>query len=252
MILKLQRITIALFSSLFFIASIIAAYFQQPLVLAIPFGLLICFFLIRQPETLIYILIASIPWSTEFSFNGSLATDLPDEPLMILTSFVAIIFIINNHRQVKSNFHLLIWLLLLQFFWSLITLITSTNVLVSIKYVVAKSWYLFAFVAASLIFFKNERVLFRSACILVISMFIVTLITLFRHSEYHFTFASINSALQPFFRNHVNYSSLLVCMIPIQIAMIRLTSNKSFKVLIAIFFIITLSAVFLSYARGAW
>ncbi|MES1215328.1 MAG: O-antigen ligase family protein [Bacteroidota bacterium] len=85
-----------------------------------------------------------------------------------------------------------------------------------------------------------------------ISMLMVTLIALGRHSMFGFHFANINNAVAPFFRNHVNYSAMLVCIVPVFFAFYRLSQSKRQRVVIALAIIILLTALFFSYARGAW
>ncbi len=90
------------------------------------------------------------------------------------------------------------------------------------------------------------------ALVPAIAMFIVTLITLSRHYPYSFSFANINDALQPFFRNHVSYSAMLVCMIPVFFACYQLSPSKTWRNLASLTISVLLFALFLSYSRGAW
>ena len=76
------------------------------------------------------------------------------------------------------------------------------------------------------------------------------MVILYRHAFYGFRFANINDAVSPFFRNHVNYSGMLVCTIPVLVASYQL--NKRIRVLMIALTGIVLIALFLSYARGAW
>jgi len=78
----------------------------------------------------------------------------------------------------------------------------------------------------------------------------VTIISLYRHFLLGFTFANINEAVKPFFRNHVNYSAMLVCTIPLLVAAYQLTRRYRLLVVVSIFIVLT--ALFFSYSRGAW
>jgi O-antigen ligase len=136
--------------------------------------------------------------------------------------------------------------------WIMVSVVTSTHPLISIKYVLAKYWYLLAFVGAPLVLFRDTRHLKRSLAVLLFSMMAVMLLTLVRHAQNGWTFEKINDSLTPFYRNHVNYSSLLVVMVPLLIAFIRLSENSWKKRLLIVLLIITLAALYFSYARGAW
>jgi len=75
---------------------------------------------------------------------------------------------------------------------------------------------------------------------------------LVRHYQTGFSFATINDAIFPFFRNHVNYSAMLVCLLPVLVAYFILSKKRNLRVLLAGAIIIALIALFFSYSRGAW
>ncbi|MGZ3854382.1 MAG: O-antigen ligase family protein, partial [Flavisolibacter sp.] len=58
--------------------------------------------------------------------------------------------------------------------------------------------------------------------------------------------------VKPFFRNHVNYSSLLVFIVPLLIGGIGLAITKRIKAFFYILLAIAIVAIYFSYARGAW
>ena len=166
-----NRIVIYFFSFLLLIAAGLAAYLQEYYILFIPLGLIACMALLQHPEYLFYLLVLSIPWSVEYNFTPNIGTDLPDEPLMLLTAAASIlVFIYHREKFNLSWIHSIIFLLIVQFSWILVTVITSTDVLVSLKYLLAKTWYLLAFVAAPLFLFRDERILKRAVLILLFSM----------------------------------------------------------------------------------
>ena len=235
-------------------ATVMASFFAQPLWLLLPVLLLATCFLIQYPIALFYVLLASIPWSIEYNFPSRLGTDLPDEPLMLLMAFTTIALLLYHRKafSIKQGLHPLLVFLLLQVLWIAITVILSTYFVLSAKYFLAKTWYLLAFVAAPLLLWRNEIVLKRSAIVLLASMLVVTTVALFRHAMLGFSFADVNEALAPFFRNHVNYSALLVFMLPLQVMCWQQATTKGLRWLITLSFLITLPALYFAYARGAW
>lgn len=235
-------------------ATALAAYFNQPLLLAVPLALIAIFYLLQYPRLLFYGLLFCIPWSFEFNFSQSLATDLPDEPLMLLMAFSSIALFLHQ-RQKKAAFqkiNFLLLLLLIQIIWVVVTVLLSTYFTLSAKYFLAKGWYLLAFVAAPLLLGGDERFVKGSAGVLLCSMGLVTLTVLGRHLGYDFTFAGINDAVRPFFRNHVTYSALLVFMVPVLVAFLQITTNKKLRKIFVFCLFILVTALYLSYARGAW
>lgn len=237
------------------LASVFAAAFNaEPLLLAVPLLLIAVLLFVQHPRLLFYALLFSIPWSAEINFTESLGTDLPDEPLMLLMAFVVIAVTLANHRTSVRRLQVspLLTLLFLSFCWSIIAVVHSTHVVLSLKYLLAKAWYLLAFALAPIALNGDEKLVKRSAVVLFGSMFIVTCVGLVKHAAYNFAFARINDALSPFFRNHVNYSALLVFMVPLQLAFYRLTKNETLRFFIGLSLLVLLAALGLSYARGAW
>ena len=253
MILTGNKIFTWVFSLLILLATVLTAWRQEYYFLAIPVLLLACICLVQFPEYLFYLLVLSIPWSIEYNFTPSLGTDLPDEPLMLLTAMAALILIIHNRKRLNSSFrHPLVIIILIQLVWIMITVIYSTGILVSFKYLLAKVWYLLAFVAAPVYLFRDRKIMERSFVFLLFSMMAFMLFAIIKHAQYNWTFENINDALDPFFRNHVNYSSLLVFMVPVQIAIIQLAASKRLKMVVQCLMFVTIVALYFSYARGAW
>lgn len=232
----------------------LATYFSQPLLLLAPVVLTGCFYLLQHPRLLFYGLLFSIPWGAEVKFTESLGTDLPDEPLMLLMAFSSIVLFLLQRRKkaYQQSLHPLIVLLLLQVGWIAVTVVLSTHFMLSAKYFLAKGWYLLAFVAAPLLLGDDEKLVKRSAAVLLSSMGLVTVIILGRHLLHGFSFAGINNAVQPFFRNHVMYSALLVFTVPLQIALLQMSNSKKLRRLLLFSLAVTIAALYLSYARGAW
>lgn len=248
-----NRVLILFCAAIFFVAVGCYTYWQETYFLITPLVLIASIFLIQFPQYIFYVLMLSIPWSVEFNFSRNLGTDLPDEPLMLLASVSIVFIVLFKWRQIElKSCHPLILLILLQFSWTILTTLTSTDWILSLKYVFAKSWYLLAFLTLPLFLFRNDKILKMSAAILLGSMMTVTSVIIIRHGMAGFTFGKVSDSVQPFFRNHVNYSALLVFMVPLQIAFIQLSASKKTKAFFYLLLVLTLIALFLSYARGAW
>src|SRR5262249_19184909 len=136
--------------------------------------------------------------------------------------------------------HPLIWLLCVYAGWLIFTIPFSTDWLVSLKFLLAKSWYILAFVLAPLIIFKNKRSIRVTALAFLISMLCVVIIVLCKHAGSAFRFIGINDAVSPFFRNHVNYSAMLVCSVPVLIACYGL--NKKYRSLFLVMTVVVVVA----------
>ena len=231
----------------------IYAYTEDINYLLLPVCFIAAIYLLQNPELLFYVLIVFIPWSIEFHFKGGLSTDLPDEPLMLLSTLSIIIIIIYNRNKTgRKEIQPLVFIILLQLLWTVATVINSTDNIISVKYLLAKSWYLMAFLFFPLWLFRNKKVLRTSAIVLLISMLTFMFVALTRQIFNEMRFDLVNDSLRPFFHNHVNYSALLVFMVPIEIAVIRLAGTARLRIFMSCMVAITIVALYFSYSRGAW
>jgi O-antigen ligase len=233
-----------------FVAGIVL---DETILLLLPFAVLTIVVFTRNLRYLFFALLFAIPLSTEFSVTTTLSTDLPDEPMMLMLAGSLLLLLILKpsllpKELMKSS---LVLLVLLQLVWMLVTVFFSHEVWLSIKYCLAKSWFLLAFVIGGLLFLRTKDDLKLASKALIFSMLIPIVISLVRHAAKGFTFESINSTLDPFFRNHVNYSALIVCMFPILLVWYYFSAGKLRKWIIACIAVFIV-ALFFAYSRGAW
>lgn len=93
----------------------------------------------------------------------------------------------------------------------------------------------------------------KLAICLLLSMLFVVIQSLARHAYYGFSFKDVQQVLAPFFRNHVNYSSMLVCLLPVAWCMWKLTPAENPKrKWIGYGISIGLTGLLFAYSRGAW
>lgn len=231
-----------------------AAYMEWYFLPLIPFGVILFYSGWMNRETVFWLLIASLPFSFEYQLNPSLGLDLPDEILMLgVALFFSCAWLYKPQILQRSVIsHPLIILLLAVFSWSLCTAYFSTDKLISFKYILAKTWYLGAFVLAPLILFRDKMKLKKAAIIFSGSLFAVMMIILFRHGLKGFQFSTINEAAAPFFRNHVNYSSMLVLLFPLLFVFYKSVQQKKYRQWILVAIGLFFAALFFTYARGAW
>ncbi|HMG68403.1 MAG TPA: O-antigen ligase family protein [Chitinophagaceae bacterium] len=238
-------------SAIFLVSLAVALFSSWYWIMAIPFGILFFYFSWQHYNLIFFLLIFFLPWSVEYNFNASFGTDLPDEPLMLLAATLFTCRFFFRPTDISWVWkHSLILLLFVYFGWIVVTVPFSTDWILSTKFLLAKSWYILAFVFAPFLVLKNKKSIRAAGIVFLLSMLSLVIIVLFRHALLGFTFANINNAVNPFFRNHVNYSAMLVCTLPVLVAAYQ--SNKRFRALIFIAAIVVLIALFLSYSRGAW
>jgi O-antigen ligase len=243
-----------LFVVVFLFCTALALISEQYLLAAVPFVLIFLSWSWQNPYPVFFLLLSALPFSFEYSFSPSLGTDLPDEPLMLLVSGLFLAYWICHPEIVnrKKLSHPLLLILFITVLWSACTAIFSTYPALSVKYLLAKTWYIGAFVLAPLIIFREKKQIKNAALMLAGGLVFVSAIALVRHYRFGFRFANINDALYPFFRNHVNYSAMLVCSVPLLLAFYTGTKKTTGKNIVIALLVVVLAAMFFSYSRGAW
>ncbi len=231
---------------------VLAVYKGEIFYLATGPILLLLFTGLQNIHFIYFLLICLIPFSAELQVTEQLGTDFPDEPVMWLLSVLLIFhFIIYRkeigEKQINTWIFRLLWMHL---GWILVSSILSQHPLLSIKYLAAKSWYLLALGLGTWYCIKDRKDVIKLGLILMAAMFPVVTFIIFQHAQTGFSFETVNPAVQPFFRNHVNYGAFLVCLIPLPIAGFIL--SKRFRWIFGFIIIFWLAALFLSYSRGAW
>lgn len=238
----------SLFLILFLLSTAVAVLTGELLILLLPFILLIVMKGLEKPVFLFYLLLFTIPLSTEVQFTSKLGTDLPDETLMWLLTPLLVFMMIRNRDVLTSMFSQpVVKILLLSLCWTLVTVLTSELPIVSAKYFIAKIWYIVPFVFGTVLFLKTSTDLKRAAVFLLLPMSFAVLFIMIRHGMEGFSFDSANEVTKPFFRNHVNYGALLVCMIPVAYVMYR-NGNRRWLFVLGLLLI----GLIFSYSRGAW
>jgi O-antigen ligase len=253
-LLNKKQFQFGFFTGIFILSLLAAVYTELYYLIAIPFIVLLLFAGWEHFKIMFFLLLFTLPLSFEYNFSQTLGTDIPDEFLMLSVSILFFLYWIYSPKIIPKSIlqHPLVLLLVIIIFWMIITVIFSSQKIISLKYLLAKSWYLGAFVLAPLIVLKQKQHLRVIAIVIGVSMLLVATIALWRHSSSGFHFANINVAVTPFFRNHVNYSAMMVCIMPLFFAFHRLSQSKRQKIFIALGIIILMTALFFSYARGAW
>ena len=232
-------------------AGLAVALFNSWWPLLAPIGILVGIWGWHNPSVLFYLLLISLPLSVEFSFSDQLGTDLPDEPLMLAVSVLSVLYLVYRFTPFRSRLwhHPLLICLLAWIGWMTITTMVSTTPWISFKFLLAKSWYIGAFLLAPLIWLRDQKSIRCALYCLFVPLFLLALLSVIRHAFEGFSFITSTAVVQPYFRNHVVYSAMLVTLVPVLFFSRRFTQKKQ---LWDAAMILVLVALFFSYARGAW
>lgn len=234
------------------LGTLVAVLTQQVYFLALGPAVLVGWLGLHDIRALYLLMLASIPFSAEVELTDTLGTDLPDEPMMWLMTLLLAVHILHRRREVLSIpiDPAILMTLVFHLVWIVFSSLLSTHVLLSVKYLAAKTWYVVAFTVGGWYCLRDREDIVRAAKVLATSICAATCLVLLKHASTGFAFADANRSVEPLFRNHVNYAALLVCLLPIPIAAWRLHPERRRQLRWVIG--IAAAGLLFSYSRGAW
>ena len=186
--------------------------------------------------------------------NG-LGTDLPIEPLIVGLMLVYILHLAANPTKTNGNFirHPITLLLIAHFTWIVIASLCSEIFVFSMKFALAKLWYMvvFYFLAGRMLKTEKDiRIFFW--CILI--PLLITLVSFFiQSSQTNFSFERVNWAVDPFYRNHVSFAAILALFFPV-VWFVRwwYPKGSSTRNFLTVALVVLLLAINFSYTRAAY
>lgn len=223
----------------------------------IPAFILIVLLALTDVEKVMYIMAFCTPLAItlkELGMTDGVNLSLPSEPLMI---GLTLLYLFNQWSSgvTASEIarHPLTIIILVQLSWMGITTLTSELPVVSIKYILSRTWLLVSCYFMASYIFRNFRAIKIYLLCYAVALAIVAIITTVRHAAYGFDEKTADWIVSPFYNDHTAYGAVLAMFIPIMGGML-LMRNVSFWVkmlclgLLGIFLI----SIVVSYARAGW
>ena len=128
---------------------------------AIPVILMVVYAAIFHLQKLVFFLAFCTPLAItlkELGLSNGMDLSLPSEPLM---AGIMLLYIFNelSSRITDKNFinHPITTLIVVQLAWMFFTTLTSTEVLISLKYLISRLWFIFSCYIIMLHIFQNKK-----------------------------------------------------------------------------------------------
>lgn len=208
-------------------------------------------------DLIIYFITFCTPLSIQYYFKEfNIAFSFPSEPFMFGLMFIFFLkLIIEGFPDRKILKHPITLAIAMLIFWSLITTFTSQMIFVSAKSFLARLWFIVVFYFLTLFIFKEISEIKKMVWAYILGFLIVIFYTWYQHAAYDFTQIESYNVMMPFFPDHTVYGAMIAFFIFI-LAAFSFSSAVSppFYTRIWSFFVllIFMTALFLSYSRGAW
>ncbi|MEX1188138.1 MAG: O-antigen ligase family protein [Bacteroidia bacterium] len=220
----------------------------------LPVAVIILFSALISLDKLVYFILFFTPFSLTVEFSEFAALTLPTEPLLfgvMLVFFFKLIFEGGFDRRITK--HPVTLAILFQLGWMTLTSLTSTMPMVSLKYTIARLWFVVAFYfVAAQIFKKKENIRFW-IWLFTVPLSMVIIYSIVQFFNYNIDKNALYWVMQPFFKDHTIYGAVIAMMLPL---MFVFAFDKSYppkaRFTSLIFFGIIFIGIIVSYTRAAW
>ena len=223
-------------------------FFALPAVLGI---LLLYIFSLDKVMMLISFL---VPLSVVLEEFEQLAVSLPAEPLLAGVLILFIAKLLNDGKYDRNIAHHPVSIVIYcMFVWMLVTTITSQMPVVSIKFIVARLWFVIPSFFLCALLFKKPRRIDWFIWLYIASLCIVVVYTTLNHAKHGFDGDSAHWVMSPFYNDHTAYGAALAIYLILAITYACLPGLKAGRRILILGVVALLSvAMVLSSCRAAW
>ncbi len=180
---------------------------------------------------------------------------LPTEPLLFGVLLIFTVKLASGYRIEKEILrHPVSIIIAIYLFWILVTSITSTMPVVSLKFLMVKIWFIVGFYLLGIRMFQDHSNIPRFVWLYAAALLIVIGYTVSRHMGYGLTDQqAAHFVMNPFYKDHTSYGAVLAMFIPFMtIFAINPFSKPALKWTARVVLAILIFAFVLSYTRAAW
>ncbi len=250
------RVAQAVCLSVLFLSVAAFVYSGEYQVLALPFIFLLVLLIGVNWKAAYFFLLLTIPVSIDVRFmGGSLSTSLPDEPIMWLFLLLFPILLARNPGMLPERWwrNPLVMIVVLQYLWMCVAVIYSRELLLSVKFMLAKTWFLVSFFVLPIFIFKEKSDFKKGYYLTLIPLVITMIIINIRHAALGFHFRKVEKAIGILYYNHVDYSTVISMFLPLVFTAWTLSKGKNpvLRGVALLLVLLFLPAIYLTFARAA-
>lgn len=240
-----------------FIGVMSFAYTQDPKTILLPLGFLYTLLLLVNWKVAYLLFLFTIPISIDYQISGSLSTSLPDEPLMWVFMFMFPFIFLQDPKVLGRRTWWkdpIVTVITLQFVWMIVAVIFSHELLLSLKFMAAKTWFLISFFVLPYYVFRQKKDFRRAFLLFLVPLVITMVIILIRHAARGFQFYRVEQAIGDLYYNHVDYSAVISIFFPLLLVAVPMTRsyrNPFITITLIGLIIFFIPAIYLTFARAA-
>ncbi len=234
----------------------IAFAFEYYILLFLPPFYFIALGFFFKPDLFFYFLAFITPLSINPADAelGKLSLAIPSEPIAALLVIFFFLLLVSTNK-VDKNFltHPISLIIYIYFIWLGICSLTSVDKLVSIKFVIAKIWFIVPCYFLAGVYFQENKKIIRYMFLFVLGMTLVSAFNVIHLSFFGFEDQPSQWTMQPFFKDHAILGAILAITIPLCIGLKKLAGRDIVKSSsLILFFVILVFCLIVTYSRAAW
>ena len=197
----------------------------------------------------------SIPLST-LAEGLSIDMYLPTEPLLAgLLLLYVLKYMMGERIDLKVLRHPVTLAIYFHLGWLFITSLTSSDILVSLKMLVSRLWFIVGFYLVATQLFRKEKNMHTYVWLFIIAFSGVIVFTLINHSQYGLDNQMMaHKAAAPFYKDHTSYGATLGFILPVLVALFLFIKrgDMNTRFLMVLLILLFLFATVVSYTRATW
>lgn len=202
------------------------------------------------------IMLVLIPLSRHIELSSNtLSLSLPEEPIMWVFYVITLLLLLYKKNPIPEWFYKnsISICIAAQLLWLIIAVIYSQEPLLSVKFLLSKTWYLVCFYLLPVWLVRDKKDIRHIFLALLLPILLTIVIILFNHSAYDFKFYFIDAAVGEWYYKHVDYASVISMFFPFTfISIFLINKNKKWLKFSAILLTLIFAvAIVLSYTRAA-
>jgi len=181
---------------------------------------------------------------------------LPTEPLLaglLLLYFVK--YLMGDRVDLRVLRHPVTLAIYFHLAWLFITSITSTDPLVSFKYLASRLWFIVGFYLVASQLFRKERNMHTYVWLFIIAFTGIIIYSLVNHAQYGLNNQVMaHSVSRPFYNDHTSYGAILAFLLPVLVALFMFIKREDIntRFLMLLLIGLFLFATVVSYTRATW
>jgi putative inorganic carbon (hco3(-)) transporter len=224
----------------------------------LPVVLLLIYLALARLDLMYFIIIFCTPLSVQLiDFFPSSPVDfaIPTEPMlfgMMIIFYYKILY--DKSLDIRILTHPVSYAIYFNVIWIVITTLTSSMPLVSLKFLLVRVWFITIYYFLAILVFRKYRSISVFIWCYVIAMVMVVIFTITRHL--HYGLDDVNKAhivMSPFFRDHTSYGAILAMLFFAMGGAISYKKRSTLQgILLWLIWILLAAGLLLSYTRAAW